>query len=86
MMKSLTGSIYTHELIGAHGRVKRAPHQGYVGLEGNIEDETMKTLTIDGKMVPKKDTVIEVERDDYEAEVLGDKLIHRPEERTKRLG
>ncbi|MCS7140209.1 MAG: ribonuclease P protein subunit [Candidatus Nezhaarchaeota archaeon] len=84
-------TILNHELIGLRVKVVKATHQGYVGIEGIVVDETMKTLKImDGignmKTVPKNccvfrfmlpnGTIVEVE---------GNYLIGRPEDRVKRI-
>jgi len=84
-------NILNHELIGLRVKVVKSTHPGYVGIEGLVVDETMKTIKVmddEGKVkiIPKgccsfrfklpSDVIVEVE---------GNYLIGRPEDRVKRV-
>lgn len=81
-------NLINHELIGLETEVAEADNESHRGMEGEVVDETMKTLTIeteDGeKTVPKKGsefifTLPSGER----VRIEGDLICERPEERVK---
>ncbi len=87
-MRDRTGSMYAHEMIGTRVEVVDAPHEGYIGIEGKVVDETKKTISIDNgdiKQIPKKYATFKVQINNYDALLKGNKLAHRPHERIKRL-
>jgi ribonuclease P protein subunit POP4 len=80
-------NLLRHELIGLKVKVKDCTHPGLRGLEGEVIDETMKTLTIrKGKrrlMVPKSNARFAFSISGGEVIVNGRVLAGRPEERLK---
>jgi len=54
------------------------------GLHGHIEDETMKTVLVNGKLVQKKGTVFRVKLNGKNVDIDGDYIIARPEDRIKK--
>jgi ribonuclease P protein subunit POP4 len=93
-------TLVRHELAGLRVRVVDAAHEGYVGIEGTVVDETTNTLLIgtDGDsgvmQVQKAGTTFEFALpgdDDGEAEtsyvvVEGARLVARPARRTELTG
>ncbi|RLF12473.1 MAG: ribonuclease P protein subunit [Thermoprotei archaeon] len=84
-------NILNHELIGLRTKVVESTHKGYIGLEGVIVDETMKTLKImtdkgSFKVVPKACCFFKfMLPDGVIVEVEGRYLVGRPEDRVKRI-
>jgi len=84
-------NILNHELIGLRAKVVKSTHQGYVGIEGLVVDETMNMLVImedSGKikMIPKKCCTFRFKLPSgIIVEVEGSYLVGRPEDRVKRL-
>ena len=78
------------ELIGLRARVSASAHAPYVGLEGRVVDETMRTLALelpDGTevVVPKAGQSFAFTLPDGSTETLeGRDLAHRPEDRTRK--
>ena len=89
-------TLVRHELAGLSVRVVDAAHEGYVGIEGRVVDETANTLLVEddsGVMrVQKAGTTFEFALDgDREAEtsyvvVEGERLVARPARRTELTG
>ncbi|MBS3050634.1 MAG: ribonuclease P protein component 1 [Candidatus Aenigmarchaeota archaeon] len=77
-------NILRHELIGLKCRVVGAKNKGQVGIEGKIVDETMKTIMIDGRKVPKKCSVFRVKIGAKNVDIDGNYLVARPEDRIKK--
>ncbi|MEW5937904.1 MAG: ribonuclease P protein component 1 [Candidatus Thermoplasmatota archaeon] len=81
-------NLVRHELIGLRARVAGTTHPGYMGIAGRVVDETMKTLVIDTgsgrKRVPKSCCTFVFELDGRDVEIQGRRIVHRPEERTKK--
>lgn len=78
-----------HELLGLPCRVVASAHAPYVGLEGRVVDETMRTLTLDAggqeRTVPKAGQAFEFTLPDGSTQRLdGRSIAFRPEERTKK--
>lgn len=81
------------ELIGSEIRILSHPDRGFIGLQGTILDETMGLFLIgtgeEKRRMPKKGAEIEVkvrrEGDEIWVKVRCDQLVHRPEDRTKKL-
>ncbi|HEV8361183.1 MAG TPA: ribonuclease P protein subunit [Candidatus Thermoplasmatota archaeon] len=83
------GSLAQRELIGLRARVVASGHRNYLGLEGRVVDETMKTFTLDTStkevLVPKQGQVFEFTISGGQRETLqGKDLVHRPEDRTRK--
>ncbi len=77
-------NVVMHELIGLQCEVVGAQNKRHVGLRGRIIDETMKTVSVDGKQVFKKGSVFRIVIDDKKADIDGDCLVGRPEDRIKK--
>ena len=76
-------TLVRHELAGLDVTVVDAPNPDLIGIEGQVRDETMKTLlvaTSDGvKQVPKAGTTFRFELEECEAQrVSDDESGHRP--------
>ncbi|MDH5815596.1 MAG: ribonuclease P protein component 1 [Candidatus Nezhaarchaeota archaeon] len=84
-------NILNHELIGLRVKVVKSTHQGYVGIEGLVVDETMKTIKVmddkgEIKVVPKNCCTFRFKLpDNVIVEVEGPYLLGRPEDRVKRV-
>lgn len=84
-------NILNHELIGLIVKVVKSTHQGYIGVEGLVVDETMKTLKVMDdkgtiKVVPKSCCTFRFKLPSgVIVEVEGSCLLGRPEDRVKRL-
>jgi len=82
-------NLVMHELIGLSVKVSKSTHPGYVGIEGIVVDETMKTLHIlhEGKVkvIPKNCSIFEFTLPDGSiVEVDGKVILARPEDRAKK--
>jgi ribonuclease P protein subunit POP4 len=77
-------NILRHELIGLQCSVVKAANKSQVGISGRIEDETLKTIVINGKRVFKKDAVFRLKVGSSTVEVDGNYLLTRPEDRIKK--
>ena len=42
----ITSDIIRHEFIGTEGKIIKSPHADYVGMRGEVVDETKNTFTI----------------------------------------
>ena len=82
--------VYTFEFIGSELEVADSRHQGYLGMEGKVIDETKKTfvISVDGKekTIPKKGTRFKLTIDGRKKDLDGNRLTFRPENRIKKLG
>ena len=88
-MKITPKNIVMHELIGLKVKVSRSTHPGYVGKEGIVVNETMKTLHIlhegEIKIIPKSCSTFEFTLPDGSiVEVEGKVILARPEDRVKK--
>lgn len=84
-------NLVCHELIGLNVRIKESKDKKLKCLEGRIADETMKMFVFEsgGKEIeiPKNACVWEFSLPDgTKTEIDGSILVHRPEDRTKKLG
>jgi ribonuclease P protein subunit POP4 len=77
-------NLLLHELIGLDCTVMKAENKSQAGIAGKITDETMKTLVVGGKRVFKKGTVFRVTINGKKADIDGNYLIARPEDRIKK--
>lgn len=79
--------LHKHELIGLHAEVLSSTCLDLVGFEGIVVDETKNTLVImvdnTEKRIPKQGTRFRFQIDGG-VEIDGARLLHRPEDRTKR--
>ncbi len=80
-------NLVKHELIGLEVEILDSPQAELVGTRGRVVDETMQTLVIEHdegeRRVPKAGTRF---RFDVNGGVVvdGDRIAHRPEDRTKK--
>ncbi len=81
-------NILMHELIGLHCKVVQSKNKSCTGLEGKIIDETMKSVILKTKngrkIVMKKDTMFRVDLGHQQADIDGNFIIARPEDRIKK--
>lgn len=61
-----------------------------MGVAGEVQDETMKTIVVrgtDGRLrtVPKKGALFRVRIGGRDQEVAGDRILFRPEDRVKKV-
>ena len=81
-------NLVRHELIGLPVRVVKHDDHNMEGLEGDVVDETMKTLSIlaeKGRVtVPKKGAEFLFNLEEDKVKVEGDLLVGRPEDRVSK--
>ena len=87
-MKTTT-AIVQQELIGLNAKVVRSSHPGYVGITGEVVDETRNTILIlhknRKKTIIKNTTVFNFTMSDGTiVEIDGKAIIGRPEARIKK--
>ncbi|MDH5418866.1 MAG: ribonuclease P protein subunit [Candidatus Bathyarchaeota archaeon] len=85
----VTPAIVQQELIGLNVKVVRSAHPGYVGIEGEVLDETRNTILIlhknKKKSVIKNTSVFDFTMQDGTlVEIDGKAIIGRPEVRVKK--
>ncbi len=84
-------NILNHELIGLRAKVVKSKHPGYVGMEGLVVYETMKTVKVmndkgEIKTLPKDCCTFRFKLPSgIIVEVDGPYLVGRPEDRVKRV-
>ncbi|MBP2044903.1 ribonuclease P protein component 1 [Methanobacterium aggregans] len=83
-------NIFQHEFIGLHVEVKESSHEGFIGINGKVVDETRNTITVetdDGveKLVPKKASTFRFKLPEGAmVEIDGSVIVARPEDRIKK--
>ncbi|MEM2974116.1 MAG: ribonuclease P protein subunit [Candidatus Micrarchaeia archaeon] len=82
--------IYATEYIGLRMTIVKSPSRNRIGISGKVIDETRNTFSIeqaDGRVIriPKKDSVFLFRKGDEKFEVDGNKIMYRPEDRTKKV-
>jgi ribonuclease P protein subunit POP4 len=77
-------NILRHELIGLYCTVIKSKNKSNIGLSGKITDETMKTIVISEKRIPKQDTIFRIFINDKNVDIDGNYLTSRPEDRIKK--
>ena len=85
----VTPDIIRYEFIGTEGKIAKSQHSGYVGIHGEVIDETKNTLTIlhkgKAKSVIKNAAVFNFKfSDGTTVEIDGKLLVGRPEDRLKK--
>lgn len=74
------------ELIGLDVEVLSEP---YSGIAGKVVDETKNTFTIESagteRMVPKSGNEFRFTYQNEQIDIEGSKLLHRPEDRMKKV-
>jgi len=85
----VTPDIIRGEFIGAEGKIAKSQHSSYVGLSGEVINETKNTFTIlnegKAKSVIKDSAVFHFKFSDGTiVEIDGKLLVGRPEDRLKK--
>ena len=85
----VTPDIIRYEFIGTQAKIAKSAHAGYLGLAGQVIEETKNTLTLIHQGQPKsiiKDLAIfDFEfQDGTTVEIDGKLLVGRSEDRLKR--
>ena len=85
----VTSNIIRHEFIGTEGKIAKSPHADYVGVRGEVIDETKNTFTFmqngKAKNVVKNLAVFNFKFSDGTiVEIDGKLLVGRPEDRLKK--
>lgn len=86
----VTPDVIRHEFIGSEGKIAKSVHAGYVGIQGEIVDETKNTFTIlhknKAKCIAKNTAVFNFKFTNGSiVEIDGKLLVGRPEDRLKRI-
>ncbi len=82
-------NLVRHELIGLHVQISDSKDESQAGTEGNVIDETQKTLVIrtekGEKIAVKRDCVFDITLPDGTIVRVDGRMVYgRPEERIKR--
>jgi ribonuclease P protein subunit POP4 len=83
-------NIMRHELIGLYVKVVDSSHEGFIGIEGKVVDETKNTISIEMKdgtlrIVPKNVATFHFNLPDGAViEIEGKIIVARPENRIKK--
>lgn len=80
-------NIMRHELIGLPCEVIASQNTSQIGIKGRIVDETMKMIIIkngEKKSIQKKDSVFRIDFGQQKADINGNYIIARPEDRIKK--
>ena len=85
----VTPDIIRHEFIGTEVKIAKSPHADYVGIDGDVIDETKNTFTImhsgKAKSVIKNSAIFNFKFSDGTViEIDGKLLVGRPEDRLKK--
>jgi ribonuclease P protein subunit POP4 len=85
----VTPTILQHEFIGLNAKVVKSSNPNYVGIEGNVVNETHSTLVIThkskNKAVMKKIDIFHFTLfDGTVVEINGKAIVGRPEDRIKK--
>ncbi|RZN60215.1 ribonuclease P protein subunit [Methanonatronarchaeum sp. AMET6-2] len=83
-MKTTPKNLKKHELIGLKAAVQNSSNPHQEGIEGEVLDETRKTLNISGKIIPKKDcSFVFTLPEGIKVKINGNKIYGSPENRIK---
>jgi ribonuclease P protein subunit POP4 len=85
----VTPDVIRGEFIGAEGKIAKSRHQGYIGISGEVINETKNTFTIlhagKARNVIKDSAVFHFRfSDGTVVEIDGKLLVGRPEDRLKK--
>lgn len=85
----VTPDIIRYEFIGTEGKISKSPHADYIGIHGEVIDETKNTFTIlhkaKAKRIVKNSAVFNFKFSDGTViEIDGKLLVGRPEDRLKK--
>jgi ribonuclease P protein subunit POP4 len=86
----VTPDIIREEFIGTEGRIIQSPNAGYIGISGQVMDETKGTFVIQQKgcmkRVIKESSVFNFQfSDGTVVEIEGKLLMGKPEDRLKKI-
>jgi ribonuclease P protein subunit POP4 len=84
-MKQKKSDIKRHELIGLKVKITKSSNTTLVGVEGEVVDETRNTLKIRTKSGVKQVLKNTCTFDFAGAEIDGNKILGRPENRLKKV-
>lgn len=84
-----SNNVFCHELIGLYSEVVESSNEFLVGINGNIIDETKKTISVETKngikIIPKNVSIFNLLLPNGEwIEIDGKILVNRPEDRIKK--
>jgi ribonuclease P protein subunit POP4 len=83
-------TLIQETIIGLEVEITEAGCKGYIGLKGRIVDETKNTFLLENdkvRRVPKKGVKFRfITSNGRDIELNGSMLIHRPEDRIKKIG
>ena len=83
-------NIFRHELVGLHVEVLKSTHEGFIGIKGEVVDETKNTIKVEDvmgceKLIPKNVATFQFTLPDGAVvEVDGKIIVARPEDRIKK--
>jgi len=82
--------LYALEYIGLNVKVTKSPSKTRIGISGKVIDETKNTFMIENSegrvlKIPKQSTVFMFKKGNEKFEVDGNKIVYRPEDRTKKI-
>jgi ribonuclease P protein subunit POP4 len=85
----VTPDIIRAEFIGIDAKINKSSHSGYVGMSGQVVDETRNTFTIlthgKKKVIPKDSSAFGFKfLDSTVVEIEGKILVGKPEDRIKK--
>lgn len=85
----ITPNILKQEFIGTHGSISQSKHADYIGLNGKVVNETRNTISIlhknkIKKIIKNSATFRFKFQDGAIAEIDGNLLVGRPEDRLKK--
>ena len=85
----ITPDIIRHEFIGTIGKISKSRHADYVGINGQVVNETKNTFAIlhagEMKSIVKESAVFQFKfSDGTVVEIDGKLLVGRPEDRLKK--
>ena len=85
----ITPDIINDELIGTTGSVEKSRHSDYIGLSGQVVNESKNTLTLSKfgkeKKIVKEAAIFRFQLSDGTiVEIDGKLLVGRPEDRLKK--
>jgi ribonuclease P protein subunit POP4 len=83
-------NIFRHELVGLGIEVVKSSHIGFIGIKGEVVDETKNTIKVEDvegyeKIIPKKVATFRFTLpSNVVVEVDGRIIVARPEDRIKK--
>ena len=85
----VTPDIIRHEFIGTIGKISKSRHADYMGINGQVVNETKNTFGImhagEMKSIIKESAIFQFKfSDDTVVEIDGRLLVGRPEDRLKK--